>query len=110
MKIPLNKLRPNMGWYTSTARVPAPKIWRSRKKAAPHHVAPPLVSRRRLRALRVRGRRRAARRRPGLGSLAGWIVLAIGAVVLLRLIFGVLELDMGIVGDRLAELIRGSGH
>ncbi len=112
MKIPLNKLRANMGWYTSTARGPAPKIWRQRKKAAAHIRAAPLVPRKRMRVLRKRARRRVARRTSAFATLAYWTVLAIGAVVLLRLllrlIFAMLELDMPTVADQLADFLRSA--
>ena len=104
MKIPLPAQRASMGWYTGTARAPAPKIWRTRPKA----VAPA-----RDRAAAPRKRWRRIRRRRLLtnpGSSIGAVVMAAVLVGLglfvIAWVAAMGTLDVHEIGLRLADTLR----
>lgn len=106
MKLPLPSSRANMGWYTGTARAPAPKIWKRRASRRSRRPAAP-----RLQKLRLRSNRRRTRTSTPVMTIVACTV----AVVFLAYL-GVMILEMGIgdfdltaLGKQGAKIVRGTG-
>ncbi|MDF1699899.1 MAG: hypothetical protein P1V36_01890 [Planctomycetota bacterium] len=95
-----------MGWYSSTARAPAPKIWKPRASRRSKRPAPP-----RLQKLRLRSTRRRTRTTTPVMT---FVVCAVAVVFLAYLGFMILEMGIGDfdlteLGKRGARLVRGAG-
>ena len=102
MKIPLPKLRANLGWYSGTEKTPAPKVWRTRKTR---------LSRVRRKASQRYPRLRAKRWRTAprslLGTFLAFVILLAALFVVLQMIGFASGTGFGSEGQR---VLRGMGY